>query len=173
MSLLLRRRMLLSQNIYKGYNVLYVPSDFTWSNGENGHVIYDSKTQTYDIAFESWGITRSLCKFDTVIPAGTPYTLLAEVLNDDFEITDNPNTFVLGLYKQDSTGNAWTSNLLSLHQLTPSNKIIKKTGVTTLPTTDIWLFRHAVQDKYVRNLKVRFLVYFGTDEITEWEPCIK
>ena len=160
------------QKQYEGYNSLYVPSDFTWSVSGNNHVIYDSKTQIYDIAFESWGLSRSLCKFDTVIPAGTPYTILAEVLNDDFEITDGTNSFVIGLYKQDDTGRAWAGKQLDLVQLTPNNKIIKITGVTTLPTTDIWLFRNTSSSVYVKNLKVRFLVYFGTDEITEWEPYV-
>lgn len=174
MSLLLRRRMLISQNIYKGYNVLYAPNDFSVQSNEVNYVRYDSETQTYDINFTNWGISRSLCKFDTVIPAGTPYTILAEAVNDDFEITDNGNNFVIGLYKQDSAGNAWSGGSnLNLNQLTPNNKVIKITGVTKLPTTDIWLFRNTVSNMYVRNLKVRFLVYFGTDEITEWEPCLK
>ena len=42
----MRRRMLIAQKQYKGYNVLYAPNDFTMEVNEVNYVRYDSETQT-------------------------------------------------------------------------------------------------------------------------------
>lgn len=151
----------------RGDNVLISPSDFADTIDLGNYVKYDISTQVYDINLVKFGTSKSICHFDTPIPAGTKYTLLADVVNNDFEIN---YTLSLGLYKKDDTGTAWAGSTLDLSTLSQSNKIIYKTGVTTQPTTDIWLFKNYSENSYVKNLKVRFLVYFGEQTVTEWQP---
>ncbi len=158
------------QQTYKGYNVLISPSDLSYKLNDN-YINYDISTQIYDINFVDSGKSQSICHFDTPIPSGTKFTLLAEVLNDDFEISEGAGTLVLGLYKKDNTGSAWAGSVCSLSGLT-TNKVITQTAITTQPTTDIWLFRNSSSTSYTKNLQVRFLVYFGEQTITEWQPYV-
>ena len=150
-----------------GVNRLISPSNFENIIDLNNYVKYDISTQVYNINLTKFGMSKGIYHFDTPIPSGTPYTLLAEVINNDFEINYN---FALGLYKKDDTGAAWAGSTLDLNTLSQSNRIVYKTGVTNQPTTDIWLFKNYDVNSYARNLKVRFLVYFGEQTITEWQP---
>ena len=165
MSLLLRRRMLLSQNQYKGYNSLISPPDFSYKYADTT-VKYDYNEQVYTIN-GTQGLSVSLCKLPEHIPIGTPYTMLAEVVNDDFEV--NLNSFVLGLY----TNGTWAGSNLNLTKLSQDKKIFSMSSVTTKVATDVLLFNNYFSGIKVKNLKIRFLVYFGTDTVTEWEPYVE
>ena len=155
----------------KGINSLITPKDFSYSLADN-YINYDISTQTYDINFVNSGTSQSICHFDTPIPAGTPYTLLAEVLNDDFEISEGDGTLVLGLYKKDNTGAAWAGRTLNLRDLI-TNKVITQSNTTTQPTTDIWFFRNASSTYYTKKLRVRFMVVFGDTSVSKWEPYVE
>ena len=152
-----------------GENKLISPSTFKDYFNENNYLEYDISMQTYLVNYTNVGTSCSICHFDTPIPSGTPYTLLAEAVNYDFELNKSSGNLVLGLYKKDDSGVAWAGKTLVLNGFN-TNKVIMQSNITTQPTTDVWFFNYHKTGEYVKNLKVRFMVYFGDKTITEWQP---